>query len=392
MEFQDPKTGLSGIYATYKRNKLKFKDVSNILHDNTGYQLNKQIKNTAYFPITGRGEGSYQADLMFLPSYKGIGICLCCINVNTRYAYVYAMRNKAETLKYIEEFVKQADFEGRPVIFLQTDNGSEFVNSKAKQFYSENEIKFNAVAPGDHAGQGKVERFNQTFRRLVNLYISSNNTNDWVQVLDDLLYNYNHRYHRSLGCSPIEANEKTEIVAQMKQYMAAKIAFDKYKIGDKVRILKNKDVFDKGRQNWGTKIYKIDDIRGHLLSVNDKWLKSYQLQIIKNGADAADDFEVVAKQDKKEKKIVRALRKEGIIRNDDVLHIERRKREKKVDDYIGRKYRRKYGKKYYVGKVIEFEGDGDWIVEYDEEIKDKNILDKKYERVTKTELDLYSKK
>ena len=176
--------------------------------------------------------------------------------------------------------------------------------------------------------------------------------------------------------------------------------YDKIKIGDQVRLLKNRDIFDKGRLLWSTKVYNVIGKEGHLVELNDgNYYTHYQVQVIKGGGDAGEEHEKAQKQYKKEKKIIRALAKEGILETGDRVEIKPRgKREKKVEDYIGRTYRRKYGRKYYEGRVIEYEGDDGgrevptWIVEYPENIKDKNILDGRFERVSKNELEIYSKK
>ena len=392
MDFSNAKNGLSGVYSTFKRSGLDLKNVKEQLNAQGGYQQNKQILHPHFFPIWGHGVGSYQADLLFLPSYNKVNTVLCCINVNTRYAYAYEIRSKSGTYEALKQFIEDSNHDNRECHFLQTDSGTEFKNYKVQELMNKNNVKYNYVDPEDHAGQGKVERFNQTLRRLVTLYISSNNNNDWVSVLKDLVYNYNHRYHRALGCTPEEANEATQIEKQMEQYNNAKNDFDKYKIGMTVRILKNKKRFDKGRQKYSTSVYTIQNIQGHLIEVNGDWYKHYQLQLV-TGSSNADDFEKEQTKQKKENKILRALAKEGLIKTGDQVEIKPRgKREKKVDDYIGRTYRRKFGRKYYEGRVIEYEGDGDWIVQYNEEIKDKNILDGKFERVNKNELELYSKK
>ena len=401
-KYSDPKTGLSGSYATYKRNEGRVKDIKNNLIEQTGYQLNFQNRSRRnYFPIVGKGPGSWQIDLMFFkPPWKGIENILCCVNVNTRYAYCYCFKNKSDTYIYVKKFLEDAKKDERPVNFIQSDNGTEFLNKKVSPIIKQFGVEHETVNPADHTGQGIVERFNGTLRRLIILYINSNDNNNWVSVFDDLVYNYNHRYHSSLGTSPINMNELIAVNMKREQWEKAQKDYDKIKIGDQVRLLKNRDIFDKGRLLWSTKVYNVIGKEGHLVQLNDgNYYTHYQVQVIKGGGDAGEEHEKAQKQYKKEKKIIRALAKEGILETGDRVEIKPRgKREKKVEDYIGRTYRRKYGRKYYEGRVIEYEGDDGgrevptWIVEYPENIKDKNILDGRFERVSKNELEIYSKK
>jgi hypothetical protein len=313
-KFNDAKTGLSSAYAIYLRSGGKLKTVKEELTKENGYQLNKQTTKINYFPIIGPGLGSWQIDLMFVsPPYRGTGIILCCVNVNNRYAYCYAMKSKKQTTEYLEKFLEDAKKERRPVKFIQSDKGSEFLNSKVNKLFNTYNIKHETVNVGDHAGQAIVERFNGTLRRLIILYISSNNNNNWVDVLHDLVENYNTRFHSSLKTSPINADETLAAAQKYDKYLLAKRDFDKIKINDKVRVLKEKDVFDKGKKQWSTTVYSVEGKQNSLIKLdNGLYYKHYQLQIV-NGDNTDDEFEKHIVKQKKQMKIVRALNKEGII-------------------------------------------------------------------------------
>lgn len=47
-----------------------------------------------------------------------------------------------------------------------------------------------------------VERYNRTIRDIITDYMINYKTNKYVDVLDDLVYNYNTRYHSSIKMSP----------------------------------------------------------------------------------------------------------------------------------------------------------------------------------------------
>ena len=80
--------------------------------------------------------GHYQADLTFLTRYKkqhnNYHILLTVINVNTKYAYVVALKDKTQisVLDALETIRKKAVKDGRPLKVIQTDNGKEFQNRK----------------------------------------------------------------------------------------------------------------------------------------------------------------------------------------------------------------------------------------------------------------------
>lgn len=366
IDFKDPKRGLSGINATYKREKVKYEEVSSDLKTQEGYQLNYSRNKVNYFPLWGFVNGSWQMDLMFPPAYKGVKIILCCIDINTRYAYAYCFRTKEQTHEYIKQFLVDAEKDKREVNYIQMDRGSEFTNNKVSDILGEIEHRF--VIKGDKAAQAIVERFNGTLRRLISNYISANNDNDWVKVFDDLLYNYNHRYHTGIEGTPAEATYESSLARQVKQYKRAKKDFNRFSVGDSVRTLKNKNLFDKGRQTWSDKVYKIVGIKGHKFILDDDNLyRHYEVQKVgREAKDAKDDYEKQAIADKKAKKIIRALNKEGIL--DGVNQVElrtRSKREKTVWDasLVGRRVKK--GKRE--GKITKYDDEGPYhyFVEFD---------------------------
>jgi predicted transcriptional regulator YheO len=306
---------------------------------------------------------------MFPPSYRNVKIILCCIDINTRYAYAYAFSKKEQTLLYIKQFIEDAEKDKRKIEFMQMDKGSEFTNSKVKVILDDIDHRF--VNTGDKAAQSIVERFNGTLRRLINNYVSANNNNNWVDVFDDLLYNYNHRFNRGLGGIPVEATYETSRAKQEEQYKRAKKDFNKFKVGDNVRLLKNKDIFDKGRQTWTEKVYKIDGIKGNKFQIDDKLYRHYEIQKVVNSQDAPNDFDVNAKEDKRNKRIIRALNKEGILDGQTPVEIVRRSsRIKTVWDasLIGRRVKRDIRGKIYEGVIIEYDKEGPYHfkVKFDE--------------------------
>ena len=231
--YYDPKRGLSGTYAFYKsQNKYTLKQIKDMLARQEAYQLNKQRTKTVYFHIVGHGKYSYQADLMFVDEDKGYTCILCIINVITRVAYVYPLKRKAaaDTFEAFKEWIKDVGIDN--IKHLQTDQGSEFTNKKVKELFKD--IDYYQVDVEDHFAQGKIERFNQTLRRLITLYQTAYKTRAWVDVLDDLVYNYNHRYHRAIGCAPIEANEVSQYLLELEKYPEAERIFATFKVGDRV--------------------------------------------------------------------------------------------------------------------------------------------------------------
>ena len=347
MDYADPRKGLSGAYTLYKASKGKtYEQVKRMLEQQEGYQLHRQKKDV-FFPIIGRGPGSYQADLMFLDEYKKFKAILCIINVNTRVAYGYALKTKEGIDEKLEEWLEQMKKDKLQVNYIQTDKGSEFVNKDVRGVLDKWGIEHDTVNVGDHSAQGKVERFNQTLRRLITIYQDANKTRDWVSPLNDLLYNYNHRFHSSLGGAPVNASESNEYYKALARIAVAKKEFLTYKKGDKVRVLLDKERFDKGRKTWSPEIHTIEDIKGHRLKISDipGWKKHYDLQKVEGDVVKASERAPINKEARrKDKKVVRTLKKEGVSKEEG-LGDER---------LIGRTIRRKVDGKFYNAKIVSF--------------------------------------
>ena len=356
--------GLSGINATQKRLGGKLADIENALKAQHGYQLNYQSNRINYFPILSYKKGSWQMDLMFPPKFNKIGVILCCIDISTRYLYAYCYNTVDQTFNYIKKFLEDAERDKRKVSYIQMDRGPEFTNKKVQELFKDLDYRY--VNVGDKRAQGMVERVNETLRRLITNYISANNTNDWVSVFDDLVYNYNHRYNRGLGGIPSSANYNTANLKELVKLKLAQTDFNKFKIGNSVRVLQRKEKFQKGRQTWSHEVYIIKGIKGNKFLLNDDELyRHWELQkVISGSTDAKADYHEKQLKDKKDRRVTRSLNKEGIEGNFEVFDGEK---------YVGTKIRKKFGNKYYDGVIVGYKksrGDptlaSDWKVKYDD--------------------------
>ncbi|XP_031781452.1 uncharacterized protein LOC116416626 [Nasonia vitripennis] len=89
----------------------------------------------------------------------------------------------------------------------------------------------------------------------------------WYDVLSELLTAYNSRKHRTIGMEPKDVTAANvelvmkkfayEVVAAMQQQQKPK-----FKVNDKVRVNKAKNLFEKGyTANWSTEIFTISRVR-----------------------------------------------------------------------------------------------------------------------------------
>ena len=99
-------------------------------------------------------------------------------------------------------------------------------------------------------------------------YFTANNTNRYIDVLEDMVTLYNNSKHSSIKMTPVQAS-LPENEAQVYLNLYDDVIHDasewpkpKFAVGDKVRITKKKRTFDKGYfPNWTEEIFTISTIK-----------------------------------------------------------------------------------------------------------------------------------
>ena len=126
--------------------------------------------------------------------------------------------------------------------------------------------------------------------------------NVYIDKLDDIVDEYNNRYHRSIKMKPIDVKDNTYI--DFKKEVNDKNP--KFKVGDHVRISKYKNIFAKGYvPNWSEEIFIIKKIKNTV-----SW--TYVVNVL-NGEKIIGTFyeNELQKTDKKEFRIEKVLKKNG---------------------------------------------------------------------------------
>ena len=327
--FYNPKLGLSSAMAFMRAARERGyapNDILEFLRRQEVNQIHKQQNTNAinYFPNWGRGEGSYQMDLMFMDNPRNrtkLLPILTVINVNSRklYAYVLKSRSTADVLTALLKWLTEVK---EMPHFVQSDNEKAFRSKKVGELLGNKRIIQSFVEPEDHKGQSEVERVHGTLRRLFTLYEEAFHE-PWLTGFRELVWNYNHRYHRAIGTEPWYATEDAGLLRRTKQYAEAQRDFEKFKIGDKVRkavFNKDKDKFRKGRDVWSRKVYTVVGTNGfHLFQIDDRnktFQRHYDLQLVMGEPEKFDtdkpSLRAAQREARKLKRAERRQRKEGI--------------------------------------------------------------------------------
>jgi hypothetical protein len=218
----------------------------------------------------------FDIDLMDVQNHSesndGIKFLLICIDVFSRFLWVEALQDK--TAKSVVQALTIVFTDDKAPEKVRTDKGSEFVNRwvkdmfikfKIKHFVTQNRVKANYA-----------ERVIRTLRVMLHRYMSQKHTHRYIDVLDDIVYNYNHRAHRSLPdkLSPAEVTEENEVEVLEHLYFPtpSKIQSIKrkekrkprqkslfaFKVGDLTRISHLRRPFQKDYDaHWTKEIFKV---------------------------------------------------------------------------------------------------------------------------------------
>ena len=262
--YYDPRRGYTGINDIVQKTGIPKKDVEKWLESQDTYTLHKPIRHR--FPtrrvIVNGIDDQWQADLVEMRNYKdrGYNYILTVIDVFSKYAWAVPVKRKTgeEISNSFEKIFKE-----RMPTKLHTDKGLEFINKTTKELLRKNNIHW--FATENETKAQVVERFNRTLKNRMWKWFTMQGNNDWIEVLPDLVYNYNNSRHRSIGMTPKEASlKKNESIVYRKLFPCTQPSMAKkpnFAVGDQVRITVKRGDFRKGyRPNFTRELFKISEV------------------------------------------------------------------------------------------------------------------------------------
>lgn len=279
-------------------------DIKNIVKNLEVRQISKRPVKRSIPIICPHSSGScYQIDILFFDNLKFqndryIGM-MNLINITSKYSYSKKLKNKSakevsekfqEMLSDIENkkermqrsFHDSAISRNRSdesdrffkIIYLYSDNGKEFNNNTFKKIVDKNEIRhIMFIGEDNHNKLSIVERFNRTLRELFMKYMNQNDKTRWVDVHEDILQNYNNSIHSSTKMKPKDVTpEQQKKLNEDKIILAQNIVKDipKLVVGDKVRKVIKKKLFEKDIEKYSKQIYEVVEVQGLSHKIKNK--------------------------------------------------------------------------------------------------------------------------
>ena len=109
----------------------------------------------------------------------------------------------------------------------------------------------------------KCRGLNRTFKNMMYKKLTENNYTIFYNILDELVNNYNNKYHSTIKMSPIKGSKKVNEKKTKNIYnFEVTKKPGKFKVGDRVRTSLEKNIFVKGYEtNWTQEIFVIYDTK-----------------------------------------------------------------------------------------------------------------------------------
>ena len=264
--YRNPKTigSFGGVDALHRavRGKVSKEKTQKWLEGVDAYTLHKPARRKfkTNRVIVSTIDQQWQADLVDMSSLQkfnhGFRYILTCIDILSKYAWAYPLKTKCGK-DIVNAF--QNIFTSKKPKYLNTDAGTEFMNHRFQRFLKQQDVKFFRTFNNTKASV--VERFNRTLKTKMWKYFTSQHTYRYIDVLDQLLYSYNHTYHSSIKRAPVEVNARNESDVWFTLYGDSQNLKRKpclFNTGDYVRVSKHKMTFEKGYEtNWSEELFIV---------------------------------------------------------------------------------------------------------------------------------------
>ena len=146
------------------------------------------------------------------------------------------------------------------------DQGSEFYNNNLKKWLSDNNI---IIYSTYNEGKSVVaERFIRPLKNKLYNHMTATGKNKYYDVLDDIINKYSNTKHSTIKMKPIDVKNNKRVYPDEHNEKNSR-----FKVGDRVRISKFKNIFAKGyTPNWSREIFvvnKINDTVPYTYNIKD---------------------------------------------------------------------------------------------------------------------------
>ena len=204
-KFFDKKTKGSGVTLANKSIPQN-KQLAEELHKPI---IRKFKRREAYSAFRDNIWATDLADMQLISKFnKGFRFLLCVIDIYSKCAWVVPLKDKKDVsiANAFQSILKKSN---RKPNKIWTDKDSEFYNRSMKSWLEKNDIEMYST---HNEGKSVVaERFIRTIKNKIYKHMTSTLKNVYIDILDDIINEYNNTKHRTAKMKPIDVKDNTYI-------------------------------------------------------------------------------------------------------------------------------------------------------------------------------------
>ena len=249
-KFFDKKSTGSG----FKKLKNTARNSSILADERNKPIIRKFNKRKVYSQFKDNIWGVDLADMQSLTrKNKGIKYLLCAIDLYTKYVFIIPLKDK-KGISIVNAFNKIIKQSNRKPNKIWVDQGGEFYNSVFEKWLSDNDI--NMYSTYNEGKSVVAERFIRTLKNKLYKHMTATGKHVHYDVLDDVVNKYNKTKHSTIKTKPIDVKNNKRVYIDEHNEKDSK-----FKVGDRVRISRYKNIFPKGyAPNWSSEIFIVNKI------------------------------------------------------------------------------------------------------------------------------------
>ena len=208
-------------------------------------------------------DDTWQADLVDMSAYakvnRGYRFLLTVIDIFSKFAW--AVPTKTKSGSDVTVAMRSVFEQGRQPRRLHVDQGKEFYNATFKNLMEEYNIRLYSTFSNLKASI--CERFNRTLKTKMWKEFSFRGTYKWIDILPDLVSEYNNTKHRTIKMKPKDVTaSNTDQLKRIYENRTNITSKPKFKVGDHVRVSNYKHAFEKGfTPNFTAESFVVDAVK-----------------------------------------------------------------------------------------------------------------------------------
>ena len=249
-KFFDKKSTGSG----FKKLKNRARNSSILTDERNKPIIRKFNKRKVYSQFKDNIWGVDLADMQSLSrKNKGIKYLLCAIDLYSKYTFIIPLKDK-KGISIVNAFNKIIKQSNRKPNKVWVDEGGEFYNSVFEKWLSDHDI--NMYSTYNEGKSVVAERFIGTLKNKLYKHMTATGKHVYYDVLDDVVNEYNKTKHSTIKMKPIDVKNNKRVYVDEHNEKDSK-----FKVGDRVRISRYKNIFPKGyAPNRSIEIFIVNKI------------------------------------------------------------------------------------------------------------------------------------